>query len=223
MEELSFLNEYFGEVVGSLLGMFGVSLFHLRHKILEKIKTLSETKEDLKNHDLFSTIDREQTSGIRRIRFDNHKNKEYMLKDFLTIKLNEIEIQTKAFIKRDDIYKMSSDELLAESTKMFNNIVDSHNKKWDENFKRGGIENQESIDYIINVFNDFHNDTVEAINKRLIFIFKSDNYKSNYQKICVMFEVFTFSIDLVFNEGVKSFESMNGHFDNVDYTPMKNR
>ena len=200
----------------------GGILWANRHKIQEWIKLKFIDKKKLLKHDLFDIIHSMTEIEIKSIQFEGHETKEQILKDFLLIKLEEIQAEAIKFLESPDIYDLSKSDLKQRIYDMFYTIVRNHDARWRLNFNEGGLDSEE-IEHIIECFNVYHTPTVKSIEKRIKGIFASGNYVSNYNRINTVLEVFAFSIDLVFSEGVRSFEALNGKLDKLNYVPMKLR
>lgn len=203
-------------LIDTLLVLGGGTIVANKDKILKYIKTLAEDHNSLESHDLFNIINDKQVNTLKYIKFQNSLNKTKMIREFLGIKLQVIENKTLEFVRDKKKTKLKGQELYTACINLFLEIVEEHDKQWLETFKSKGVE-EETIEYIISVFNRWHKDTIQSIQSRLNSIFKSGFHKTSYQKIVAMLEVFAFSIDLLCKEGVKSFEEMNGTLDSIEY------
>lgn len=184
-------------------------LFSLKNKL--KI-------EDLKHHDLFNTCVRVKTE-VSLMKFytkgvyDVTKSK--MCKDFSK---HKIEVCYNSFeqILEQDIEKMSPDEfkryILKEQTKMHVNYINKITEDW----RSKGIS-EVDIRYVVDLFETFRYDVVQAFEYRINSIFSTTNYHNNKRRLLAIFEMWSFGIDMLPRDMQTTFESLNGRFKEIDY------
>lgn len=213
---MEIIQQYFGEAFYVIGTIIVAVLSANKERVIRYLKRAFESHTSLSSHDLFTIINDKQINSLKYIKFENSPVKTKMIRDFLHIKLSVIEDRTLEFVKDRKKTKLRDEDLYKACVDLFLGIVEEHDRLWLEHFTKKGVD-EETIEYIVTTFNKWHRDTVESIQARMNSVFRSGFYKTSYQKIVAMLEVFAFSIDLVCKEGVKSFEEMNGKLESVEY------
>jgi hypothetical protein len=223
----SVLKEIAGNLDGGLLSaiviitlafmfLFKASIPIWINRVLS-LKNRLNSKE-LINHDLFNTCVRVETE-VSLMKFYTHGEyditKSKMCKDFTK---HKITVCTKAFEKilEVDIEKMSPNEfkryILKEQTKMHVRYIDTITNDWrDKNIS------EDDIKYVIELFETFRYDVVQAFEYRINSIFSSTNHHNNTRRLLAIFEMWAFGIDILPRDMQTTFEGLNGRFKEIKY------
>lgn len=173
----------------------------------------------LKDHDLFNVIDRVRsevrfkkfyTSG----EFDVTKTKMFI--DFINFHLDSIKKQYKIFFENKSLATKNTDELKASLLMLMNNTDSLCTKQAKEYFLAKGLS-LEDVEYTINLFEVWRNETNKALTSRINGIFSSTFHSDNFEKLLGCLEVISMSTELILKDGYESFEKMNGRFKNLSY------
>lgn len=212
-----------GGVVSSVVLILLAFMFIFKKNIPSWINRLFSLKnklkvEDLKHHDLFNTCIRVEKE-VSLMKFYTHGvydvTKSKMCKDFTKHKIN---ICYKGFedILEQDIEKMSPDEfkryILKEQTKMHVNYINKISEDW-----RGKNISEEDIRYIIDLFETFRYDVIQAFEYRINSIFSTTNHHNNKRRLLAIFEMWAFGIDMLPRDMQTTFENLNGRFKEIKY------
>ena len=175
-------------------------------------------RSQLKDHDLFTTIDKLLTVDIHEIKFEEDAGtpKDDIFKDFIEIKLLEIKRQAMSTILSKDTLRCSKSEYSASMRTLVTDIVAEYNRKALNTFRLNGLSD-EQCSYVLQTFDKWHNDTLRAVYNRINMVLAGDYHKTNYQKTVAILEVFAMAVELTMTDGVRSFEEMNGYFKKVKY------
>jgi len=173
---------------------------------------------DLKHHDIFNTCVRVRTE-VSLMKFYTHGvydvTKSKMCKDFTKFK---IQVCNKGFedILEQDVEKMSPDEfkryILKEQTKMHVNYINKISEDW----RNKGIS-EIDIRYVVDLFETFRYDVIQAFEYRINSIFSSRSHHNNTRRLLAIFEMWSFSIDMLPRDMQITFETANGRFKSINY------
>jgi hypothetical protein len=211
-----------------ILWVFTIVAF--RKAFAEKVKNFEWNKlfgrkkrmkkiELLKDHDLFNVIERVKgqvrlkkfyTSG----KFDKVKSK--MFYDFLAIYLNRTRDMYKDFLLNPALSEMGSDSLKAEVFTLMNESRKASSEEVIKKFLDKNL-NPDDVDYVVMLFEQWRNETYEAVNTRISGIFSSDFHSTNFERLLACFEILSMSIGLITKDGFESFEKLNGRFQHLNY------
>ena len=173
---------------------------------------------DLKHHDIFNTCVRVRTE-VSLMKFYTHGvydvTKSKMCKDFTKFK---IQVCNKGFedILEQDVEKMSPDEfkryILKEQTKMHVNYINKISEDW----RNKGIS-EIDIRYVVDLFETFRYDVIQAFEYRINSIFSSRSHHNNTRRLLAIFEMWSFGVDMLPRDMQITFETLNGRFKSINY------
>tara|TARA_R110000796_G_scaffold171070_3_gene288060 strand:+ start:21618 stop:22289 length:672 start_codon:yes stop_codon:yes gene_type:complete len=212
-----------GGVISSIVLLLLAFMFMFKKSIPAWINRLFNLKnklniEDLKHHDLFNTCIRVEKE-VYLMKFYTHGKyditKSRMCKDFTKHKIN---VCYRGFEKilEQDIEKMSPDEfkkyILKQQNKMHETYIDKISQDW----RQRGIS-EEDIRYVIDLFETFRYDVVQAFEYRINSIFSTTNHHNNKRRLLAIFEMWAFGIDILPTSIHSTFQELNGRFKEIDY------
>jgi len=212
-----------GSSISAIILIILAFMFMFKKEIPAWINRLFSLKnrlkiEDLKHHDLFNTCVRVRTE-VSLMKFYTHSvydiTKSKMCKDFTK---HKIDVCYKSFesILEQDIEKMSSDEfkryILKEQTKMHVNYINKISEDW----RNKGIS-EIDIRYVVELFETFRYDVVQAFEYRINSIFSSRSHHNNTRRLLAIFEMWSFGVDMLPRDMQITFETLNGRFKEIDY------
>lgn len=183
-------------------------------------KQKKESKiSELQNHDLFNICCKVEDE-IKFIEFYNHEkldvSKTKMAIDFTITKTKEISKTFKEFSLRTDLENISNDQLkqilLFQIQECSRRYIDEIQQIW----LNKGI-NKKDVDFVVNLFDSYRYDVISSFRNRVISIFSSDYYSSNFEKILACYEIFAMAVDLLPKDIKDTFNKINGKFLDIDY------
>jgi hypothetical protein len=173
----------------------------------------------LKDHDLFNVIERVR-SEVRFKKFytsgEYDATKSKMFIDFIDFHLNTIREDYKKFFDDKSLTTKNTDELKSALLTLMNTTDRSCAKKTKQYFLSKEIPVHD-VNYIINLFEVWRNETNKSLISRINGIFSSTFHPDNFEKLLGCLEVISMSTELILKDGVESFEKMNGRFKNLTY------
>ena len=211
-------------IVLSVILLLVVFLFVFKNEIASMLFAQKRKKKvmrginDLRNHDVFTTLQRVprevdnmqfHTNG----KFDRVKTQ--MCEDFT---LTKSEVCAKYLLKFLDygIEDMDKDRL----RKTILDLQSEMHAEYIEEIRRMWISRKikpEDADYVIRLFEKFRHDVVMAFEQRIAAIFGSANYSNNFSLTLAVFEMWAMGIDLLPRDMQITFENLNGKFKNINY------
>ena len=212
-----------GGVISSIVLVLLGFMFMFKKSIPTWINRLFSLKnklkvEDLKHHDLFNTCIRVEKE-VYLMKFYTHGKyditKSRMCKDFTKHKIN---VCYKGFEKilEQDIEKMTPDEFKKYILKTQNKMHETYINKISEEWREKGIS-EEDIRYVIDLFETFRYDVVQAFEYRINSIFSTTNHHNNKRRLLAIFEMWAFGIDILPRDMQTTFEGLNGRFKEIKY------
>lgn len=200
--------------------IFGILVYYF-HKDISKLILKKEDKEDikdLKNHDIFSTLERVKKE-VFFMKFYTHGEydgvKTQMCKDFTNYKCDVCTAYFTEFLD-NDFEKISFDELKLLVLREMNAMHVNYIKETKNHWLNKGISNEDAT-YIIELFEKFRYDVVVSFQHRIDSIFACTHHKSNFEKILACYEMFAMGIDLLPKDMQTTFEALNGKFKKINY------
>ena len=191
----------------------------LATKLWGKEKVKKNVIEDLKNHDIFSTMIRVRNE-VATLKFYTHgefdRNKTRMCYDFTKHKTLKCNSRVSDLVMTRNIDEMGRDELkkliLEEQNNMHRDYIKSIRIEWDLK----GVEPQD-VDYVIHLFEKFRYDVIASFENRINSIFGSSYNKDNFALMLAVLEMWAMGIDLLPRDMQTTFESLNGKFKDIKY------
>jgi len=184
-------------------------LLSLKHRL---------TIKSLKHHDLFNTCYRVEKE-VSLMKFYTHGKydivKSKMCKDFTKYK---IAVCFKGFedILNVNIEDMSPDEfkryILKTQTQLHIDYIAQIRDDW----KKRGIP-EDDITYVIELFETFRYNVIQAFEHRINSIFGSTSHGNNTRRLLAVFEMWAMGIDLLPDTMLTTFETLNGRFEKIKY------
>jgi hypothetical protein len=172
-------------------------------------------KNHLKYHDVFNTITFNQSLVIDKIKFKKDPVKTEIFKDFINIRLKYL---------RKECYKLIDDKSYKGSPEQFKSLVknsiteglrDTRDNTEDLLLDKG--LSKEQVAFMLYLFDEWHGPIHDSVQNRIDAVFQNGYYKTNFQKLIAIFEVFAMEVELTTTNGIKSFESVNGYFKSVKH------
>lgn len=187
-------------------------------KNISKNKKLSY--EDLNNHDLFNVVE-DVRSAIKFYQFKEDYNKTNIFHDFMGIMLDEIKLGLKGLIVDIKNRDEKNEDLLQDELKLLimsclSKIVENYCLKSEHHFIGKGLKKEDSS-YVVDLFEEWRSETRASINSRVNAIFASSFHQDNFARTLAVYELISVSVSLIPKDGVRSFETMNGKFKNIEY------
>jgi len=174
------------------------------------------TREQLKNHDLFTTINKILADDIHKITFENDEAKTQIFKDFIKIKLTEIGEQIIQIINDKKTLTCSKSDYANIMRSLVTKTTIECNRKALETFRKKGLSNDQCY-HTLKMFDKWHDDTLKAVYNRINMVLSGTYHKTNYHKTIAVMEIFAMAVELATTDGIRSFEEMNGYFRNIKY------
>jgi len=204
----------------TLAGIVGIIIFFF-YRYKEEISMYIMTgilgsKGNLTNHDLFALIDRLVNIKLFQIHFEGEEVKTEIFRDFIRIKLTAIKEKTYKFLQETNIKKISEDELTSKTKSLITDIVVTYNTQVLQQFIDKGLS-REQAQHVIEIFDKWHNDTLNAVYSRVDNSLTSGYYQSNHTKMVAVLEIFAMAVELTVSDGVRSFKELNGYFKTLSY------
>jgi len=176
---------------------------------------------ELKNHDIFNTMIRVRNE-VANMKFFTHgeydKVKTRMCYDFTKNKTIKCAARIEEMLDTKDIDSISRDELkriiLGEQEQMHIDYIRAVRIEWDLK----GIDPRD-VDYVIHLFEKFRYDVIVSFEHRINSIFGSTYNKDNFTLMLAVLEMWAMGIDLLPRDMLTTFESLNGKFKDIKYTP----
>lgn len=182
-------------------------------------KVKKNSIDDLKNHDIFSTMIRVRNE-VANLKFYTHgeydKVKTRMCYDFAKHKTLKCTTRMMQLVSTKDIDLMGRDELkkliLEEQNNMHRDYIKAIKIDWDLK----GVEPQD-VSYVIHLFEKFRYDVIASFENRINSIFGSSYNKDNFALMLAVLEMWAMGIDLLPRDMQTTFESLNGKFKDIKY------
>jgi hypothetical protein len=176
---------------------------------------------ELKNHDIFNTMIRVRNE-VANMKFFTHgeydKVKTRMCYDFTKNKTIKCAARIEEMLDTNGIDSISRDELkriiLGEQEQMHIDYIRAVRIEWDLK----GIDPRD-VDYVIHLFEKFRYDVIVSFEHRINSIFGSSYNKDNFALMLAVLEMWAMGIDLLPRDMLTTFESLNGKFKDIKYTP----
>ncbi|EKT3962776.1 hypothetical protein [Flavobacterium psychrophilum] len=201
--------------------LFFLALFYIfKDPITEKIKEYRKAKkvESLVSHDVFLTIDKvvimvEGLDFLTNGEFD--ENKTALLKVLIDKKLNTVKSMFKLFLLDPKMNSCTGQELKAETINTLTNIVKTYTADALDEMMRKGIS-REDAKFLINAYENFRREIVDAFLDRVESIASNENYGSNYDKLSAIMEVIAISLYIIPKDAKSALDAVNGRFKNYN-------
>ena len=182
-------------------------------------KVKKNSIDDLKNHDIFSTMIRVRNE-VANLKFYTHgeydKVKTRMCYDFTKHKTLKCTNRMMQLVSTKDIDSMGRDELkkliLEEQNNMHRDYIKAIKIDWDLK----GVEPKD-VQYVIHLFEKFRYDVIASFENRINSIFGSSYNKDNFALMLAVLEMWAMGIDLLPRDMQTTFESLNGKFKDIKY------
>ena len=176
--------------------------------------------DDLNTHDLFNVIE-DVRRDLKHRTFVGDPNKTAIFQDFIKIMLEEIRKNLKKLIvevavMNKDGKEAPRDELKYHIMKVLGSLVESYCGKAKHLLIEKGLKGEDA-EYVVNLFEEWRGETRRSINDRINAIFASEFYDNNFSRTLAVYELISVSVSLIPKDGIRSFESMNGHFKRIEY------
>ena len=176
---------------------------------------------ELKSHDIFNTMTRVRNE-VANMKFFTHgeydKVKTRMCYDFTKNKTIKCAVRIEEMLSTKNIDTISRDELkkliFQEQDQMHIDYIRAVRVEWDLR----GIDPRD-VDYVIHLFEKFRYDVIVSFEHRINSIFGSSYNKDNFTLILAVLEMWAMGIDLLPRDMLTTFESLNGKFKDINYTP----
>ena len=172
----------------------------------------------LLSHDLFNTCTRVKKE-VSLMKFYTHGiydvTKSKMCRDFTNYK---VDVCVEGF---KDILKLKIEKMTPDAFKkhifdlqinLHNDYIDKIKIKW---IKKGIKE--DDVNHVINLFEDFRYDVIQAFEHRINSIFGSTTHENNNRRLLAVFEMWAFGIDMLPRDMQTTFETLNGRFKEIKY------
>ena len=193
-------------------------------KWINKVKTRKSLPKknriiSLKNHDVFPTMNRVRNE-VAMMKFYTDKKfdrvKTLMCFDFTNHKVTQCSKRMEDLVKISKIDTMDRNTLkklvFDEQNLMHQGYIEAIKVEW----RSRGIE-EDDINYVIHLFEKFRYDVVASFENRINAIFSNTHYKTNFDLMLAIFEMWAMGIDLLPRDMSTTFESLNGKFRNLKY------
>lgn len=172
--------------------------------------------KDLKMHDMFSELDSYKTYTHTFKSYhvvDETKTK--VFKDFLNIKI-ENTAENIMSISQEANSKMSKATLKHLVHAAFNTCNLTLDKKLEDHFISKGLT-KDTARVVIDKFFVIRQEAMERYERRIESIFACPFYETNFQLILAVYEMVAFELDDIIKHTVRTFESVNGLFFELEY------
>lgn len=184
-----------------------------------KLKKKKQHKiSDLKSHDIFTTFTRvKKEVKIMRFftdgEFDNTKTR--MCQDFTNFKCD---VCYEGF---EELLKIDVDTLsnAALKTIMLDAMWDMHDT-YIQKIKQYWLDKKiplSDVEYVIECFERFRFDVVQAFQYRIDAIFASSYHTTKFDKFLSCYDMFAMGVDLLPKDLQTTFEALNGKFKKIKY------
>lgn len=205
-----------------IIVIFGITLHYLKDSVGKLLSRISYKKDeqikDLIHHDLFNTF-RNARNKVKNMKFYSHGKydviKTKMCVDFTLFKTTVCAERFEKFVERD-FGKMTVDELKNEILDEMSNMHIEYIDKITAHWINKGL-NTEDVYYIVELFERFRFDVVEAFATRIDAIFSASYHSSHFKKMLACFDMVAMGVDLLPKDMQTTFESLNGRFANLEY------
>ena len=203
------------------------TLFIFKNNLIKGLKSIGNKSNAskptkviaLKDHDLFPTMNRVRNE-VANMKFYTggkfDKVKTSMCYDFTKHKVIQCSIRMEDLIELHGIDTMGRNALkkivFDEQNLMHQDYIKAIRKEW----SLRGIK-EDDIDYIVRLFESFRYDVVASFENRINAIFSNDNYKTNFDLMLAIFEMWAMGIDLLPRDMSTTFETLNGKFKDLKY------
>lgn len=212
-------NEYL-LVIGSVLITFILSFKKSIPIWVERLTNIKNrlNRSALLSHDLFNTCARVKKE-VSLMKFYTHGEydvtKSKMCRDFTNYKI-DVCVQGFKDVLGLKIEKMTPD---AFKKHIFDLQIDLHNTYIDKikiDWMKKGIK-EDDVNHVINLFEDFRYDVIQAFEHRINSIFGSTTHENNNRRLLAIFEMWAFGIDMLPRDMQTTFETLNGRFKEIKY------
>lgn len=185
------------------------------------IPTITQKRyHELNAHDLFNVIE-DVKRDLKHHVFAGDPNKTAIFQDFIKLMLEEIRKSLKKLIievavMNKDGEDAPRDELKHHIMKVLGLLVENYCAKAKHLLIEKGLKGDDA-EYVVNLFEEWRGETRKSINDRVNAIFASEFYDNNFSRTLAVYELISVSVSLIPKDGIRSFESMNGHFKRIEY------
>jgi len=211
-----------GTIASAVVLLLGLFMFLFKEAISVAIKNYRVSAKfkykikDLELHDLFFEL--EKHKGFTKVFRSYHvvdETKTKVFKDFIDIKLDNTLLSLREIVKEANS-SMTRQELKQLVLSKFNQCNCRLEERLMKRFVEGGLT-KDVADNIISKFFEIRQDTLNRYDNRIEAVFACDFYENNFQLILAVYELVTFEIEGIIYESVKTFESVNGLFFELEY------
>lgn len=176
--------------------------------------------DDLNAHDLFNVIE-DVRRDVKFHVFPDDPNKTKIFHEFMEIMLNTIKVNLKKLIiqiavMNKDGKEAPRDELKYQIMKTLGLLVETYCKDAERHLIDRKLSHDDA-EYVVRLFEEWRSQTRDSINQRVNAIFASEFYSNNFSRTLAVYELISVSVSLIPKDGIRSFESMNGHFKRIKY------
>lgn len=226
MEIFKYLGEYglHPWMIFIVLLLLG-TIFILRDGLIAKLKSFKWRKKekehkigDLINHDIFHTFKRvKKEVAVMKFFTDGKYDlvKTRMCQDFTNFKCDVCSEGFGKFLETD-IDKLSTDALKSLILDMMWGVHDEYIDKIRHHWLDKGIPSDD-VQYVIECFDRFRFEVVQAFQFRVDAIFASSFYNNNFERVLASYDMFAMGVDLLPRDLQTTFETLNGKFKNIKY------
>jgi hypothetical protein len=171
---------------------------------------------DLKNHDVFSELETFKSFRKTFMHGDEvDKTKTKVFNDFLMLKL-EGTSDTMLLILKEVNCKMTRAEVKRVVHHRFTRCNERLEVNIRETFSAKGVSDEQAA-LLVGKFFTIRQNAMARYAKRIDSVFACDFYETNFQLVLAIFEIVAFEIDDIIENIVRTFESVNGLFAEIDY------
>jgi hypothetical protein len=180
------------------------------NNIFSKRRKRKDVKEILK-HNFFSFMEYAINVRIKNLNFGSPV-KTAIYKDLLYIKFTTFKINLKDYI--DDYIDYNKDKdsnvLKEDMLSVLHSSIKEYESKWNDL----DIEN---IEYIKQLFSQWHYKAVVMVNDFIERVFDSNIYENNAERMSVILDIYTVAFEATLLDVEEGLRPLNGHFEHIQH------
>jgi len=184
---------------------------------LKKKNSFTYKIQDLKNHDLFTTLEALKNTKMPDFYHgeDLDSSKSKIFSDFISCKMESTK-ENMMSISQKANNEMSRMELKNHVHNCFIECNLGLEKRLKNKFMANNLTEEQAIK-VINKFYEIRGEAIKKYNERIDSIFACDFYENNFQLILSLYEVIAFEVKDIVEDSHEAFRDINGMFFKLDY------